>query len=74
MREVSVERDRPRKGHVLATRIAWAVLGILLVPCLIRIGWRGFVITTVGREVERRIETDSAMGVALLNGSKRCDI
>ena len=68
VREVSVEQDRPRKGHVLATSIAWAVLSILLVPCLTRVDRRGFVITKVGREAERWIETDSATSAALADG------
>jgi len=68
VREVSVEQDRPRKGHVLATSIAWAVLSILLVPCLTRVGRRGFVIPKVGREAERWIETDSATSAALADG------
>jgi hypothetical protein len=68
VREVSVEQDRPGKGYVLATSIAWAVLSILLVPCLTRVDRRGFVITKVGREDERWIETDSATSAALADG------
>jgi hypothetical protein len=66
VREVSIEQDGPRKRHVLATSIAWAVLSILLVPCLTRVGRRGFAMAKVSREVERRI--DSAPSVALADG------
>ena len=68
VREVSVEQDRPGKGHVLATSIAWAGLSILLLPYFVRVSRRGFVITEAGHEVRRWVETDSATSAALADG------
>ena len=68
VREVSVEQDRPGKGHVLATSIAWAGLSILLLPYFVRVSRRGFVITEAGHEVRRWVEADSATSAALADG------
>src|SRR5262249_18048135 len=60
-KEIRLEQDQRRDGHVLPVGIALIVLTILLGPGLVRVRAYGFAITDAGREVQRRIEAHSAM-------------
>ena len=59
--EVQREKDRRGEADVLPMSIAWPVLCILQVSDLVRLSRHGFLVTEVGREVHRRIESNSAV-------------
>jgi hypothetical protein len=59
--EVRLEQERRREDYVLPASIAWSVLCVMQVAGLVRMSRHGFLITEVGREIHRRIESDSAI-------------